>query len=317
MPRKPRAIIPGAVYHLISRFVDRRWFIESSVERRMYIDLLGRALTTSDWRCHSYAVMSNHIHLGVTAGEDLLDAWVRRVNSRFADWMNRTHERIGSVFVRGPKDFAVPPAEASRLVAYIHNNPVRAGVVAAPSESTWTSHRAYLGIDLTPSWLDVEGGLRLAGFSTGKAFDDWATSSLARPTNEMLSREQPPSTVIDTRLTRCPRRPRIPACDPALLVQRVATELNITVADLCSPRRGDKHVRGRRVAAQCAEALGMTGAMIATALCISQQSVSAMLRRPDHGADADVVQRVISYVSGPMNDIAGRGLVVTDLNASC
>jgi len=55
MPRLPRFIEPGTVYHLISRFVDREWFIKREDERRTYLRLLGRALLDSDWRCFSFA----------------------------------------------------------------------------------------------------------------------------------------------------------------------------------------------------------------------------------------------------------------------
>jgi hypothetical protein len=59
----------------------------------------------------------------------------------------------------------VEPADALYLISYHHNNPVRAKVVTSAIESTWTSHRAYLGRAERPSWLDIELGLSLAGFS--------------------------------------------------------------------------------------------------------------------------------------------------------
>ena len=51
------------------------------------------------------------------------------------------------------------------LVSYIHNNPVRAGLVPTACESDWTSHRAWSGLDDVPAWLGVQQGLRLAGFA--------------------------------------------------------------------------------------------------------------------------------------------------------
>jgi hypothetical protein len=50
------------------------------------------------------------------------------------------------------------------LLSYVHNNPVRAGVVEDPSDSSWTSHRAYLGEAAAPRWLDIRLGLHLCGF---------------------------------------------------------------------------------------------------------------------------------------------------------
>jgi hypothetical protein len=45
------------------------------------------------------------------------------------------------------------------LIRYVHNNPVRAGVVDRASESGWSSHRAYLGLEKVPPWLGVEAVL--------------------------------------------------------------------------------------------------------------------------------------------------------------
>ena len=41
MARLPQSIEPGVVYHLISRFVAKEWFIQSDEERRRYLKLLG------------------------------------------------------------------------------------------------------------------------------------------------------------------------------------------------------------------------------------------------------------------------------------
>src|SRR5262245_33178796 len=143
MPRQPRSIEPGNSYHLISRFVDREWFIRSTNERELYLKLLHNALAESDWRLLSYALMSNHVHHWAVAGSQPLGKWIRGVHAPFADAMNRAYGRIGCMFVRGPKAFPVSPEAAPHLLAYIHNNPVRAGLCEAAAGSAWTSHRAY------------------------------------------------------------------------------------------------------------------------------------------------------------------------------
>ncbi|MEJ7603015.1 MAG: hypothetical protein WKG01_34325, partial [Kofleriaceae bacterium] len=109
--------------------------MESEVERARYLWLLGRALERSDWRCFAYAVMSNHVHLALQAGSQPLAGWLRQAHVPFAMWLNERRERIGPVFVRGPRLRAVRPEGAARLVSYIHNNPVRARVVTRASDS--------------------------------------------------------------------------------------------------------------------------------------------------------------------------------------
>src|SRR5678815_1695229 len=120
---------PGVTYHLIARFVENRWFLDTPKARANYLRLLGRALVDTDWVCLAYALMSSHIHLLMIAGHETLKSWILRVHTPFAIWLNEQRERIGPVFTRGPADRAIPAERAAAVIAYIHNNPVRAGVV--------------------------------------------------------------------------------------------------------------------------------------------------------------------------------------------
>jgi putative transposase len=176
MPRKPRVIIPGTVYHLIARFVASEWFIRSKLERGWYLQLLGAALRVSDWRCFSYAIMSNHVHLGVLAGAASLASLLREAHAEFAERIN-AQTRVGAVFVRGPRSLAVHPDGVATLIGYIHQNPVRAGVVSHPSDSDWTSHAAYAGLVEPPPWLDIELGLERARMPSGLALDRWVRAT--------------------------------------------------------------------------------------------------------------------------------------------
>lgn len=281
MPRLPRQNEPGRVYHLIARFVDRDWYIETEREREKYMILLARALTESDWRCLAYAVMSNHIHLCAVCGTQSLDSWIRRVHSPFADWMNRKRDRIGSVFVRGPKDLEVSPSRLGAVLAYIHRNPVRAGVVPTARASTWTSHRAYVGLEQTPRWLHVQEALSRAGFHDASAFDDFVY------TNDDSTYAAEVESALETPVIR-PRR--TPAVEPGAVVAATGDELAISLSRLCSNRRGAAEVFGRRVAAHCAAAVGLSGVEIASALNVSQQGISAIQRRavPDDVARVSV-----------------------------
>jgi len=177
MTRGGASIICGGVYHVISRFTAKEWFIESSVERRGYLSLLGTEIAKTDSHCFAFAIMSSHVHLGLVAGAKPLAKWLRPMHTTFAQWINERRGRIGGVFVKGPKVVAFQPAGTERLINYIHHNPVRAGVVASPSESDWTSHRMYLGLDPCPAWLDVECGVALTRFDDRSALAAWIEST--------------------------------------------------------------------------------------------------------------------------------------------
>jgi REP element-mobilizing transposase RayT len=296
--RAKRDIRPGKTYHLISRFVDRDWFISGDEERDFYLTLLGNAMSKSDWTCLAYAIMSNHIHLAFIAGEQTLGSWTRRVHSPFAGWMNRRHDRIGSLFVRGPKDIETATDDLNEVIAYIHNNPVRAGVVHSPRASSWTSHRAYLGLEPVPEWLHVDEGLRRSGFRDPDTFDAWVRDpDSARPHIERVQRALNPTIVRAP-----PRRGHL----APLLVQATADELALPLPQLCSPRRGDTEVLARRVAVHCANLVGLTGVEIASALAISQQAVSRMqLKQTLHDVQR-LATRVMQRLSVAANDVIAK-----------
>jgi REP element-mobilizing transposase RayT len=270
MARQPRRIHPGSVYHLISRFVDREWFIEKERERRFYLRLLGRALEESNWRCLAFAIMSNHIHLATVAGTDSLDSWIRRVHSPFADTMNRSHERIGAMFVRGPKALPVEPSGVGNVIAYLHNNPVRANIVRAAAKSSWTSHRSYIGVNPAPSWLHVTEGLQRANLDRA-TFDRWVNDDDRLAFDKAFEADTAGEAVIEP----VPKA----TLDVRLIVEATAQTLEIPVAQLCSRRRSESEVLGREVVVRCGQHLGVRPIEISRALGVSQQAVSAIGRR--------------------------------------
>lgn len=297
VPRKPRHTEPGTVYHLIARFVDREWFIREEEERLCYLRLLGRALEGTDWRSLGYALMSNHIHHALVGGTDDLCGWIRRVHSPFADWLNRKYGRIGNVFVRGPKQLAVNADGVGQLLAYIHNNPVRAGIVPEARESSWTSHRAYLGLAPVPPWLHVEEGLSLAGFADRNAFDAFTRLQPNDPARELLKErrviEEPEARES---FHRCDVETRV---DVKQIVDLTARALDVETPAMRSRRRTQLHVFARHVAIYAADRVGLSGVSIAKALGMSQQGVSFILNKTPRTEVDEAVNRVLSELGEP------------------
>lgn len=303
--RSIRINCPNVTYHLISRFVDREWFLSDDEERETYLRLLGRALRESDWRCLAYALMSSHIHLALVSGEQPLEAWIKRVHSPFARWMNTRHSRLGSLFVRGPDDYAIPPGRVSHVISYIHNNPVRAGVVARARDSSWTSHRAYLGIAPRPAWLDIDEGLRRSDLTVAE-LDAWVSEGhddpcrveiggLRRATRGRGELDAGTPTgwlgVVPLMARRTVRlRP-----DPRWFVDQAAAVLGVTSAELVSRSRRREISKARRVAAHAALAMGLSGSDIAAALGVTPSMISQIrweARNEHEESIAEVVRRV-------------------------
>jgi len=111
-----------------------------------------------------YALMPNHFHLMVRTPRANLGESMRFLLSRYGYWLNRTRGWDGSVFRGRYKNRVVSDDVYWKyLLAYIHLNPVRGGLVMRPDQANWTSHGAYVGRDDRPSWLDVREMLELFG----------------------------------------------------------------------------------------------------------------------------------------------------------
>jgi hypothetical protein len=275
--------------------VDRGWFVKEQEDRSYYLELLGRALKSSDWQSIGYSIMSNHFHHALIAGEQPLSHWIRRVHSPFASWLNKKYERIGSVFVRGPKQREVREDGIAALLAYIHNNPVRAGVVADASFSDWTSHRAYVGLERAPSWLGVAQGLALAGLRDNMAFDELVRRKAIDRRYDPV--RNCPSTGDDEESLEFHRITDERCVGPADVVAATVKVMDIEPGLFDSRRRSRLHVLARHVACIAAARLRVRGVAIADALGLSQQGVSYILQRAPDAAVTALADAVVSLVA--------------------
>jgi putative transposase len=301
--RTVRQLVPGIVYHLISRFVGRQWLMSDEETRENYLRLLGRALSDSDWRCLSYALMSSHIHLAMVAGEQPLKSWIGRVHTPFAQRVNSVNERIGPVFARGPQDYAAPSHKVGELIAYIHRNPVRARVVKRARASSWTSHRAYAGLVESPRWLHIDEGLTRAGFDHTN-FDRWVDSTPGDACRPELGRVRTAARLRGAIEVATPMVPRTPLVarphahlriDPQMVVAITAALLRVTPMELGARGRRPVIVLGRRIAVHAARRLGVAAVDIAAALGVTPSAVSQIgteVAEPLRESVESVVSRV-------------------------
>ncbi len=320
MPRFARMIPPGSLVHVISRYLNRAFLVQAWVERAAYLEFLRQALSRSDWLILSYGLMSSHNHWSAIAGTTPFGRLSKAVNSRFARWYNRRHGRIGPVFNDRPKTLVVSPIKAAYLIGYQHNNPVRAGIVKSATESTWTSHRAYLGLDAAPPWLNVDLGLKLAGFEADVgAFADYVRDN-ALQVDPIISGH---GMERDRRTIRDAMAEAVEAGSPRIngkgtltypivgehgarelprwrgplerVVALISSHTQVPVTTICSKQRGTwvTYARKLTVLTSC-HALGRRQSEVAAFLKMSDQGIYHHLRHAD--ADARRVADALGEV---------------------
>jgi putative transposase len=146
----------GATYHVMSRGNRKGIIFEDDADRQRFVGLLGETADRYRLLCHSYCLMGNHYHAVVEASDSNLSDAMHWLNGVFAQSSNRRHQRTGHLLQGRFKSLLIGDDIYLRAAnTYVVLNPVKAGLVADPSEWRWSSFRATAGMETPPDWLDV------------------------------------------------------------------------------------------------------------------------------------------------------------------
>jgi REP element-mobilizing transposase RayT len=159
MARKLRVEYPGALYHVTSRGNYRRPVFGSVGAARAFVAALEEACERFSWRAHAYAIIWNHFHLALETPVPNLGDGMHWLLSTFATRFNRFRDERRHLFQgRYQAPLIQDTAALSRVVSYIHLNPVRAKLVAADQIGAfrWSSLLGFVK-GPRPAWLVPEG----------------------------------------------------------------------------------------------------------------------------------------------------------------
>ena len=156
MSRKPRIHYPGACYHVILRGNAGRDIFFFKKDRSRFFILLQEGLERYNHRIHAYCLMTNHIHLVIQVSDIPLSRIMQNVSFRYTRYINHSKQQVGHLFQGRYKALLIDAdSYLLELVRYIHNNPVRAGLVNTPEHYAWSSHNVYLAKTSVP-WLTTD-----------------------------------------------------------------------------------------------------------------------------------------------------------------
>jgi REP element-mobilizing transposase RayT len=163
MARKPRVEYAGAVYHLMSRGDRQNLIFRDNRDKEVFMDTLSEACIRQGWRIHAFVLLSNHYHLLLETPEPNLVSGMKWLQGTYTQRFNSRHKEWGHLFQGRYKALVIQTDNGgyfSTVAAYIHLNPVRAGLMnftkSPLADFAWSSYPLYLHPSRRPEWLCVE-----------------------------------------------------------------------------------------------------------------------------------------------------------------
>ena len=174
MPRRPRNEVEPGIHHVYARGNNRELIFFDDADRRAYLGLLGQSIDRQRWRCLSYCLMPNHVHLLIETTVPNLSAGMQWLHGAYGHLFNRRHERCGHVFQdRFGSKRIEDDAQLWMTLGYIARNPVAAGLCKRCDEWAWSSHAAITSAD-RGGWLDIDRVLSFLGMFGGDPLERYA-----------------------------------------------------------------------------------------------------------------------------------------------
>lgn len=201
MSRPPRVLSNTGLYHIIFRGINRQDLFEENQDYKKLLEIIEKIKEDEQFELYAYCLMSNHVHLFIkeqNMGD--IKKIVHKMLTRYVVWYNHKYGRSGSLIGNRYKS---EPIEDDRyylsLIRYIHQNPVKAGMVCDIKEYEWSSYNDY--IKSSGKLTDIEFALNMLSSNRRKAIInfkelhkmeekiDFSISNTKRLSDEQLRRK--------------------------------------------------------------------------------------------------------------------------------
>ena len=150
MARLPRFYGSCCSQHVIQRGNNREACFYEEQDYKVYLDVLKQSAQKYKVYIHAFVLMTNHVHLLVTAADEKgVPRMMQALGRKYVQYFNYTHNRTGTLWEGRYKSTLVDSEHYLLLVyRYIELNPVRANMVEHPAEYPWSSYR-FNGVGLS------------------------------------------------------------------------------------------------------------------------------------------------------------------------
>lgn len=145
MPRKARESSSTGIYHAILRGMNGQDIFHDAEDKRRLLETLINYKNICGYEIYGYCLMDNHIHLLIKEGKETISQAIKRIGLSYVYWYNLKYQRNGHLFHDRFKSEKIEDEKyLLTVLRYIHQNPIKAGIVADAGEYKWSSYSEYL-----------------------------------------------------------------------------------------------------------------------------------------------------------------------------
>jgi len=175
MPRTIRLESETGIYHVVLRGNNKQTIFEDEQDNEMFLVTLEQYKKQSGYKLFAYCLMGNHIHLLMKTEKENLGQIFQRIGASYVYWYNRKYDRTGHLFqARFKSEVVETDNYLFAVLRYIHQNPLKAGMIMKLEDYIWSSYCEYLGLS-DDHYVDKDFVLMMFNEDRNKAIADFKT----------------------------------------------------------------------------------------------------------------------------------------------
>lgn len=142
--RQCREEVMGGYYHVIARGNNREYIFRKDIDKGYFLKLLNESRKMMRFKLLGYVLMDNHYHLMIQTADTKLQKIMHQINNQYSKYFNGIYERCGHVFQERYQSLLIrDELYLIKVLAYIHQNPVKANMCNKVEEYSWSSDKFY------------------------------------------------------------------------------------------------------------------------------------------------------------------------------
>ena len=160
MPRFSRESIQTTYFHVMTQGINKSYIFNKPEDIKFYIKIMYEQIKEHNLKIIAYCIMNNHAHMLITCENTKeLSKYMQKLNSKYASYYNKIHNRVGYVFRdRFKSEGIYSEKQYYTCIKYIYDNPVKAGICKKPEEYPYSNYKKIPidKIDTNYIFIDTE-----------------------------------------------------------------------------------------------------------------------------------------------------------------